>query len=118
MLKRAVICMIGSAWICLSVTACGSDDDEPCPDVSGTWFITQHCQASAVGSTLQVQQNACAVVTNGTATEFSGNVGSNGQVSVQGSTLGVSIQCSGTATSQHVTLNCGACQVTLERAMR
>jgi hypothetical protein len=67
---------------------------------------------------LEVQQNGCSLVTNRSPTEFSGSVAKNGQISVQGSTLGVSIQCSGTATSQHVTLNCGACQVALARSVR
>jgi hypothetical protein len=101
----------------LGLAACGNDDDDdPCPRVAGVWVIIEHCQPSAVGGTLEVQQNECSVVTNGTATEFSGTVGQNGQVTVQGSTLGIAIQCSGTATSQRVTLNCGTCQVTLERA--
>jgi hypothetical protein len=78
-------------------------------------MIAQHCQASAVGSRLSVVQDGCSITTNGVDTEFRGSVAVSGEVSVQGSLLGLAIQCTGTATNVHVTLNCGGCQVTLER---
>ena len=96
--------------------ACSDDDDAPaCPNVSGLWEIAQHCQPSAVGSRLEVQQNGCSITTNGIDTEFRGTVAASGEVSVQGTSLGLTLQCSGTATPAHVTLNCGGCQVMLER---
>jgi hypothetical protein len=100
----------------LSLGACSDDDDAPaCPSVSGTWEVTQHCQPNNVGSQLSVVQDGCSITTNGVDTEFRGSVAASGEVSVQGSLLGLAIQCTGTATSVHVTLNCGGCQVTLER---
>jgi hypothetical protein len=105
---------VGSALV---LGACSDDDDDApaCPGVAGLWEVAQHCQPSAVGSQLEVVQNGCSITTNGIDTEFTGTVAASGEVSVQGSLLGLPIQCSGTATNVHVTLNCGGCQVTLER---
>ena len=102
--------------LALGIGACSDDDDAPqCPNVAGPWEIAQHCQASAVGTAFGVEQNGCSISTDGVDIEFRGSVAASGEVSVQGSLLGVPIQCSGTATSVRVTLNCGGCSVTLER---
>jgi hypothetical protein len=114
---NAVRLLLGVVCLGALLGACSDDDDGPaCPNVSGQWEITQHCQPSAVGSRLVVEQNGCTVSTSGANAQFDGSVAASGEVSVNGSLLGLPIQCSGTATPTHVTLNCaGGCQVTLER---
>jgi len=116
MRPRSTASILG-ACLALVLGACSDDDDNApaCPGVAGQWEVAQHCQASEIGSRLEVVQNGCSITTNGVAIEFQGTVAASGEVSVQGSLLGLPIQCSGTATNVHVTLNCGGCQVTLER---
>ena len=94
---RALCLLLGALPIAAILGACSDDDDGPqCPDVSGLWKVTQHCQPSAVGSQLAVQQSGCNFSTSGG--EFNGSVASSGEVSVTGSLAGFPIQCSGTAT--------------------
>src|SRR5688572_12583574 len=113
-LRRAASTL--GACLALALGACSDDDNAPaCPNVAGQWEIAQHCQPMAVGTRLEVQQNGCSITTNGIDIEFQGTVAASGEISVEGSLLGLPIQCSGTATGVHVTLNCGGCQVTLER---
>jgi hypothetical protein len=66
------------AFVCFSAlgaTACSSSSDgglpssanggssgaQVCPDVSGTWKVTQHCDPSLVGMMLDVTETNCAL---------------------------------------------------------
>ncbi|HYQ45473.1 MAG TPA: hypothetical protein VER11_25980 [Polyangiaceae bacterium] len=121
------------SWFALSVfglvcSACGSDSSNSpgsagsgnaggagnsgCPDVSGSWNITEHCEHSLIGTTLTVTQNACALSFSAPFDGFSGSVTTDGKITVGGPQ-----DCTGTATTSAITMNCtpSTCVVKLAR---
>ena len=120
MLKFVASCVL------LSVSACGSSSDGAapssaqagapaiavCPDVSGTWTVTQHCDATLVGQTLKVMQSDCALSMASPFDQFTGSVTKDDTISLSGPQT-----CSGSATADSVSMMCtpGNCAVTLAR---
>ena len=90
----------------------GASSNPTCPDVSGAWQITQHCDASLIGMTLSVTQQGCALTFAAPFDSFMGSVTSDGNISLSGPQT-----CTGTATADSVRMVCspGACNVTLAR---
>ncbi len=116
--------------VLLSVSACGSSSDSGappsaaaaagagataatgCPDVSGTWTITQHCDATLVGQTLKVMQSDCTLSMASPFDQFMGSVTQDDKISLTGPQT-----CSGSATTDAVSMMCtpGNCTVVLAR---
>jgi hypothetical protein len=107
--------------LCAHLAACSSDSSDAgpqggagstgsCPDMSGAWDITAHCDSSFIGMTLQVSQNACALSFAAPFDEFSGSVTEGGKITLSGPQ-----SCTGTATTTAVSMNCspGTCVVKL-----
>lgn len=104
-------------------SACGSDssgseanvrsaDGDSCPDVSGRWTITEHCEAAFIGQTLQVTQTDCALSIAAPFDGFSGSVTRDEEITLSGPQ-----SCTGTATADAIVMNCtpGTCEVMLAR---
>lgn len=121
MLKFLTSCVL------LGVSACGSSSDSgapstaasagapsvaACPDVSGTWTVTQHCDATLIGQTLNVMQSDCALSMASPFDQFMGRVTKDDTISLSGPQT-----CSGSATSDAVSMRCtpGNCVVVLAR---
>ena len=112
-------------WMC---NACGSSSDpssavanagssgttggESCPDVSGSWDISAHCDASVIGMTLQVTEANCALSFAAPFDQFRGSVATDGKITLSGPQ-----SCTGTATASSVSMDCtpAPCPVKLSR---
>jgi len=90
----------------------GGAGNDSCPDVSGEWTLTEHCESSFIGMTLNVTENACALTFAAPFDAFSGSVTPGGKITLNGPQ-----SCSGTATSTSVSMNCtpDPCPVKLAR---
>jgi len=93
----------------------GASNSSSCPDVSGNWTLTDHCEASFIGMTLTVTEKDCALSFASPFDAFSGSVTTDGKIMLTGPQ-----DCSGTATSTSVSMNCtsstpGPCPVKLAR---
>lgn len=108
--------LVGACFVLCN--ACGSDSagsentGKTCPDVSGTWQVTEHCVASLVGASASVKQTGCELSFDAPFDGFSGSVTSDGKI-----TIGGVQDCVGNATSSAISMLCtpGDCQVKLAR---
>ncbi|HEY3256820.1 MAG TPA: hypothetical protein VGJ91_22850 [Polyangiaceae bacterium] len=116
----------GWEFLCAVCVACSSSSSDPsgasgnaggagnasCPDVSGAWDISEHCDATLIGMSLQVTEDACALSFASPFNQFSGSVTADGKISLSGPQ-----SCTGTATASAVSMNCspGTCVVKLSR---
>jgi len=100
-------------------SACGDSSDaspasNTCPDVSGTWTITDHCSAPLIGLSTDVTETGCSLSFSAPFDAFSGNVTSDGKITISGPQ-----SCTGTASASAIAMNCtgGAdtCEVKLSR---
>jgi hypothetical protein len=83
-----------------------------CPDVSGNWKVTAHCDPTLIGKAAVVTQNGCSLTFAAPFDGFTGTVTADGQLSVSGPQ-----SCSGTAGATSLSMTCtpGTCTVTLAR---
>jgi len=90
----------------------GGAGGSSCPDVGGEWTLTEHCEASFIGMTLKVTENACALTFAPPFDGFSGSVTADGEITLSGPQ-----SCTGTATATSVSMNCtpDPCPVKLAR---
>ncbi|HEX2671698.1 MAG TPA: hypothetical protein VHM25_12540 [Polyangiaceae bacterium] len=90
----------------------GGTNDGSCPDVSGEWTVSQHCESSLIGMTLTVTENACVLSFASPFDAIDGSVSSDGKILLSGPQ-----SCTGTATSTSVSMNCtpDPCPVELAR---
>ena len=90
----------------------GGASNASCPDVSGEWTLTDHCEAAYIGMTLNVTENACVLSFAAPFDAFSGSVTSGGKITLSGPQ-----SCTGTATATSVSMNCtpDPCPVKLSR---
>ena len=90
----------------------GGADNGSCPDLSGEWTLTEHCESSFVGMTLKVTENACVLSFAAPFDAFSGSVTAAGKITLSGPQ-----SCTGTATATSVSMNCtpDPCPVKLAR---
>jgi hypothetical protein len=93
----------------------GSPGNGSCPALSGAWDITQHCESSFIGMTLQITQKDCALSCAPPFDQFVGNVTADGKITMSGPQ-----SCTGTATENAVSMNCtpDPCPVKLVRVAR
>lgn len=115
--------MRASVFAVLSVLlfACGSSSSDDtsgsstaaaCADVSGTWTVSKHCDASLVGMKAVITEKDCALTFAAPFDGFSGTVTKDGKISLSGPQ-----SCTGTTGSSAIDLACtpGTCAVTLSR---
>jgi hypothetical protein len=93
----------------------GGSAGSSCPDMSGAWNVSAHCDASLIGETLLVAQNACALSFAEPFDGFTGSLASDGTITLSGPQ-----SCTGTMTGSAISMNCtpGACTVKLMRLTR
>ncbi len=112
MLDRLRIAALGAVVL---AGACGGSSS--CPNISGTWKVTQHCVSEYVGLTFPVAQSGCSFTTGDPFANFMGTVGANDEVTLSGP-AGSSqpITCSGAVASGVIALNCQpSCAVSLQK---
>lgn len=100
----------------LLACSCGSDPsgtNGTCPDISGTWTVTQHCDATLVGASAVVTQTNCSLSFASPFNGFTGSVGADGTITLSGPQ-----SCTGNRSGNSISLSCtpGTCAVTLTRA--
>jgi hypothetical protein len=90
----------------------GSTGNAGCPNLSGAWKVTAHCDASLVGMSLTVTETDCALSFAAPFDGFSGSVTADGKVALTGPQT-----CTGDASATAISMTCtpGTCQVTLAR---
>lgn len=107
----------------LLLAACGSDTSgnegttgstggESCPDVSGNWKVTAHCDPSLVGQGVSITEKSCGLTFAAPFNGFTGTVTEAGKITLSGPQ-----SCTGDASATAVTMSCtpGTCTVTLAR---
>jgi hypothetical protein len=100
----------------LLMVACGSstddEDNSKCPDLTGTWTVTEHCDASLVGRSAVLSASGCSLQFAAPFDGFSAAVKEDGKISVSGPQT-----CSGDVNANTISLSCtpGTCDVTLTR---
>jgi hypothetical protein len=119
-IRLAGILLVVASSVC---SACGSSSSPgsaptqngeggSCPDISGTWTVTAHCDTSLIGQKAVVTESACALSFAAPFNGFTGSVSAGG-----GITLGGPQSCTGTVSSSSITMTCtpGTCSVALSR---
>lgn len=98
----------------------GGDQDSGggnCPNLAGSWTIDEHCGgAPLIGMTVPVTQDGCEFTTSGAFAGFTGTLNENGDFTMSGEAGGMTITCTGTATTTLVTQSCtGDCDVVMSK---
>ena len=111
-LSAAVLLLAACSSSSSSGSISSSGGNTACPNVSGTWTVATHCDASLVGQTFTVTQNDCALTFGAPFNGFSGTLTTDGKITVTGPQ-----SCTGTASATAITMSCtpGTCTVTLAR---
>jgi hypothetical protein len=111
-MSRVLVAMLPLVLSCSSGSSSSSGDGGTCPDVSGAWKITAHCDSSLVGQSVMVTENACSLSFAAPFNGFMGSVTTDGKISLTGPQ-----SCSGTASPTSIMMTCtpGTCVVTLGR---
>jgi hypothetical protein len=91
----------------------GGGGNAMCPEITGTWTVTKHCDASLVGASAVVSQSGCALSFASPFDGFNGSVGADDTVTLSGPQ-----SCTGKAAAGSISLSCtpGTCDVTLTRS--
>ncbi|HET7543420.1 MAG TPA: hypothetical protein VFK05_26280 [Polyangiaceae bacterium] len=95
-----------------SSNAGSSNAGSSCPDVSGAWQITEHCDPTLIGISMNVTETSCALSFDAPFDAFSGDVTREGKITISG------VQsCTGSASASAISMNCtpGTCVVKLAR---
>ncbi len=90
----------------------GGNGNGGVPDLSGSWQVTAHCDASLIGARLTVTQSGESLSFAAPFDTFSGSVSADGTITLSGPQ-----SCTGTASASAVSMNCtpGTCVVKLAR---
>ena len=115
--------------VALVLSACGSSSSDgataaggsgaggattggSCPDVSGIWKVTAHCDSSLIGMSLMVTETNCALSFAPPFDSFMGSVTAASKVTLSGPQ-----SCTGDASSSAISMTCspGTCLVKLAR---
>lgn len=116
--SRALIAACSLLLACSSSSETGKDSgaagagSDTCPDVSGTWKVSEHCESSLVGASLMVTQRECALSFAPPFDQFTGSVSVDDRITLTGPQ-----NCTGSASASAVSMVCtpGTCQVSLSR---
>lgn len=108
-----LVCACGSDSSGTPSNSTGGSGNAACPDITGTWAVTKHCDASLVGSSAVVSQHDCKLSFAAPFDGFTGSVGTDATVTLSGPQ-----SCTGKAASDSISLACtpGTCDVTLTRS--
>jgi hypothetical protein len=111
-MPRALLVAIFFLCACSSSSNESSPDGGACPDVSGTWTVTAHCDSSLVGQKAVVTQNGCSLSFASPFDGFTGTLTTDGKLTLSGPQ-----SCTGTVSATTLPLMCtpGTCIVTLSR---
>ncbi|MFO0669006.1 MAG: hypothetical protein U0235_05155 [Polyangiaceae bacterium] len=84
-----------------------------CPDTTGTWKVTKHCDASLVGSNAVITQKDCKLSFAAPFNGFTGTIDSAGKVTLSGPQ-----SCTGNVQGSGITMACtpGTCAVELAKS--
>lgn len=110
-----VLVVVGLSAGCLK----GGDDG--CPDVGGTWTITQHCEPGFVGAVTEISVSGCNITDVSVWDSWTGSVESDGTLAMSGYGGGEFITCSGTVFGDTISVSCDgdgdttSCVVSLSR---
>jgi hypothetical protein len=93
----------------------GGSSGGDCPDISGTWVITEHCESSFIDMTTQATQTGCSYTVVADAYTCTGTIDAAGVVD-QNCDVEGGMHCAGGVDGSTLTLLCdGGCSVELER---
>ena len=92
----------------------GGSSSGDCPNLSGTWVITAHCEASFLGQSSTVTQTGCSYMVSTEGYTCSGTVNGDGSVT-QTCDVDGTLECAGQLSEPTLTMFCGDCAVALER---
>lgn len=114
--RRLVFGLSALATLTLLAVIVGCTTGEDCPDISGDWEVTSHCNDDFVGAVVAFEQDGCEVESGGSFEGFSGTVSDNGDLNIGGEGGGSDvITCEGVATSGQITIECSdGCNVILQ----
>ncbi len=93
----------------------GGSSGGNCPDLSGTWTITTHCESEFINVSSEVTQTGCSFTDSAAGFTCTGTVSADGSVSQTCDAEG-GVQCAGQVSGSTLTLLCsGDCVVVLEK---
>ena len=108
-----------------ALVGCGEGDgdggDAPCPNVAGSWVVTESCMPARLGSPVNATQSGCTVWSDwGGSTPTSTTVDSDGYVAFTitiGPGAGLEVACTGSGTADKTAFVCqpGDCKIALEK---
>ena len=86
-----------------------------CPDASGTWTISTHCESELIGSMTTITQNGCSFTEQ--AFGFSGTINDDGSFTATGNPGGGELTCTGSVEGNSMSQTCepGGCFVVLTK---
>jgi hypothetical protein len=79
-------------------------DRDECPDVEGTYTITQHCEGDFVGDTFAIIQDGCDIEVP--LWSFEGSISSDGTTTMQGTPDDDALTCNGPIVDGHFVMDC------------
>jgi hypothetical protein len=82
------------------------DGNGNCPDMTGTWVVTAHCEPSVVGTTSTVTQDGCDITADWGGVIFTGTVDGNGNTTITQDPLEGNMVCTGGVTGNTWTVDC------------
>jgi len=112
--KSSAMAFLFSCVLCACSSGSGDspgDGGPACPNVTGTWTVAAHCDASLVGQHATVMQNNCTLSFAPPFDGFTGTVTADGKITLSGPQ-----SCTGTVAAA-ISLSCtpGTCTVSLTR---
>ena len=104
---------IGLALLLAAVGCSGgssSAESTSCPNVAGTWTLTKHCDPTAVGLNITVEQSGCALTvvfkSDNETNLFTGTVKNDGSVVTTGTVNGETMTCTGAFSGASLSESC------------
>jgi len=114
-MKLAVFIWVLLLLFVFALIGCSQDDDDDdsadddsasCPDVSGTWTLTEHCEADLIGSALEIVQVGCDLTEFGTWEGWTGTVEPDGSTQWSGNAGTTPMTCTGAFVGNTVSVTC------------
>jgi hypothetical protein len=84
---------------------CGSDGNEKCTSIVGTWTIDQHCESSSVGQQVSVTQSGCFIFYTSPFDGWKGKISGN-SIGISGPAGSEMLSCTGTVTDTSISVSC------------
>jgi hypothetical protein len=96
----------------------GGAGEAQCPDLSGTFLITSHCEETFVGDTSESTQTGCEYTSTSGDYTCTGTIGSDGAITQVCPGIGADggdMNCTGSTDGDRIELDCDGCTVVTER---